>query len=36
VLALVLFVSLTDLSVVLSVFLWTRFPGWQWLRCGQA
>jgi Cu+-exporting ATPase len=31
VLALVFFVPLTDLSVVLSVFPWTRFGGWQWL-----
>ena len=30
-LALVFFVPLTDMSVMLSVFPWTRFPGWQWL-----
>ena len=24
------FVPLTDLSIVLSVFPWSRFPGWQW------
>ena len=30
ILALVFFVPLTDLSIVLSVFGWTRFPGWQW------
>ena len=29
-LALVFFVPLTDLSIVLSVFPWSRFPGWQW------
>jgi P-type Cu+ transporter len=31
ILALVFFVPLTDLSLVLSVFPWSRFPGWQWL-----
>ena len=30
ILALVFFVPLTDLSIVLSVFPWARFPGWQW------
>ena len=30
-LALVFFVPLTDLSIVLSLFPWSRFPGWQWL-----
>ncbi len=30
-LALVFFVPLTDLSMMLSIFPWTRFPGWQWL-----
>ena len=30
VLALVFFVPLTDLSIVLSLFPWSRFPGWQW------
>ncbi len=29
--ALVFFVPLTDLSVVLSLFSWSRFPGWQWV-----
>ena len=28
--ALVFFVPLTDLSIVLSLFPWARFPGWQW------
>jgi Cu+-exporting ATPase len=31
ILALVFFVPLTDLSVMLSIFPWARFPGWQWL-----
>ena len=31
ILALVFFVPLTDASLMLSVFGWTRFPGWQWL-----
>ncbi len=35
-LALVFFVPLTDLSVVLSIFPWTRFPGWQWLLVALA
>ena len=30
ILALVFFVPLTDLSIVLSLFPWSRFPGWQW------
>ena len=30
-LALVFFVPLTDLSLMLSILPWTRFPGWQWL-----
>ena len=30
ILALVFFVPLTDLSLVLSILPWTRFPGWQW------
>jgi heavy metal translocating P-type ATPase len=30
ILALVFFIPLTDLSMVLSLFPWTRFPGWQW------
>jgi P-type Cu+ transporter len=29
--ALVFFVPLSDLSVVLSLFPWARFPGWQWV-----
>ena len=29
-LALVFFVPLTDASMMLSIFPWTRFPGWQW------
>jgi cation transport ATPase len=28
--ALVFFVPLSDLSVLLSLFPWARFPGWQW------
>jgi Cu+-exporting ATPase len=36
VLALVFFVPLTDLSIVLSVFPWSRFPGWQWLMVALA
>src|SRR5580658_3319482 len=35
-LALVFFVPLTDLSIMLSVFPWTRFPGWQWLLVALA
>jgi len=31
ILALVFFVPLTDLSIVLSIFPWPRFPGWQWV-----
>jgi len=31
ILALVFFVPLTDLSIVLSIFPWSRFPGWQWV-----
>ena len=34
--ALVLFVPLTDLSVLLSLFPWSRFPGWQWLLIAVA
>ena len=34
--ALVLFVPLTDLSVLLSLFPWARFPGWQWVLIGVA
>jgi P-type Cu+ transporter len=29
--ALVFFVPLSDLSVMLSLFPWSRFPGWQWV-----
>ena len=35
-LALVFFVPLTDLSIVLSLFPWSRFPGWQWLLVALA
>ena len=35
-LALVFFVPLTDLSMMLSIFGWTRFPGWQWLLVALA
>jgi Cu+-exporting ATPase len=35
-LALVFFVPLTDTSLMLSVFPWTRFPGWQWLLVALA
>ena len=34
--ALVLFIPLTDLSVLLSLFRWSRFPGWQWALIGVA
>ncbi len=34
--ALVLFVPLSDLSVLLSLFPWSRFPGWQWVLIGVA
>jgi P-type Cu+ transporter len=36
ILALVFFVPLTDASIVLSLFPWSRFPGWQWLLVGLA
>ena len=36
ILALVFFVPLTDLSIVLSLFPWARFPGWQWLLVALA
>ena len=36
ILALVFFVPLTDLSIVLSIFPWARFPGWQWLLVALA
>ena len=35
-LALVFFVPLTDLSMTLSIFPWTRFAGWQWLLVALA
>ena len=35
-LALAFFVPLTDASIVLSVFPWSRFPGWQWVLIGLA
>jgi P-type Cu+ transporter len=35
-LALVFFVPLTDLSMMLSIFPWTRFAGWQWLLVALA
>jgi Cu+-exporting ATPase len=35
-LALVFFVPLTDASIVLSLFGWARFPGWQWVLVGLA
>ena len=34
--SLVLFIPLTDLSVLLSLFRWSRFPGWQWALIGVA
>ena len=33
---LALFVPLTDLSVLLSLFPWSRFPGWQWVSIAVA
>jgi len=36
ILALVFFVPLTDMSIVLSVFPYTRFPGWQWVLVALA
>jgi P-type Cu+ transporter len=35
-LALVFFIPLTDASIVLSLFGWARFPGWQWVLVGLA
>ena len=35
-LALVFFVPLTDASIVLSIFPWSRFPGWQWVLIALA
>jgi P-type Cu+ transporter len=34
--ALVFFIPLTDLSLMLSLLPWMRFPGWQWLLAGCA
>ena len=34
--ALVFFLPLTDLSLMLSLLPWLRFPGWQWLLVGCA
>jgi P-type Cu+ transporter len=34
--ALVFFVPLTDLSIVLSIFPWSRFSGWPWLLVALA
>jgi P-type Cu+ transporter len=34
--ALVFFVPLSDLSVMLSLFPWLRFPGWQWVLVALA
>ena len=34
--ALVFFVPLSDLSVLLSLFPWSRFPGWQWVLLALA
>jgi P-type Cu+ transporter len=36
ILALVFFVPLTDLSLMLSILPWTRFPGWQWVLVALA
>jgi P-type Cu+ transporter len=36
ILALAFFIPLTDLSIVLSLFPWSRFPGWQWLMVALA
>jgi P-type Cu+ transporter len=36
VLALVFFIPLTDLSIVQSLFPWSRFPGWQWVLVALA
>ena len=35
-LALVFFIPLTDASIVLSLFGWARFPGWQWVLVALA
>jgi P-type Cu+ transporter len=34
--ALICFVPLSDLSVLLSLFPWSRFPGWQWVLAATA
>ena len=34
--ALVLFIPLSDLSVLWSLFPWSRFPGWQWVLIALA
>jgi P-type Cu+ transporter len=34
--ALVLFIPLSDLSMLLSLFPWSRFPGWQWVLIAVA
>jgi Cu+-exporting ATPase len=34
--ALVFFIPLTDASIVLSLFGWARFPGWQWVLVALA
>jgi P-type Cu+ transporter len=36
ILALVFFVPLTDVSLILSILPWTRFPGWQWFLIALA
>ena len=36
VVALVLFIPLSDVSVLWSLFPWARFPGWQWVLIGLA
>ncbi len=36
ILALAFFIPLTDLSIVQSLFPWSRFPGWQWLLVALA
>src|ERR1700677_241073 len=35
-LALAFFIPLTDASIVLSLFPWARFPGWQWVLLALA
>jgi P-type Cu+ transporter len=36
ILALVFFIPLTDVSLILSILPWTRFPGWQWFLVALA